>query len=336
MEIRNRILEKYTDYKFSIPLKGNERVFVKQGSYIKVGDKLFEGYNNVIKKTIYLPKAINCKIEDSFKYILRINGEYVDEGDILAQKVSTGGLTVTEAIASVSGILDLGRLSKGYIDIIGEEMSTTFESDFDGYINTINPNDGMVVTADATCIDVVATTKTESKYLGKLEILADGNSIVTEKVLDTDYSGKIVWVGPFLYDRIAFELFERGAVAILTYAISYSEFRNIGLPIAVLGGFGSVHCDPKFIERLIALKGRLTILDGTENQLFVISGYIKENERWFVDQYINQTVISRVQSSYGYIGKIVDIQGDSDYVYVDFDKKGKSLLHIGSLDFIDL
>ncbi|PKN03024.1 hypothetical protein CVU76_03295 [Candidatus Dojkabacteria bacterium HGW-Dojkabacteria-1] len=336
MEIRSRIFEKYTDYKFSIPLKGNEKVFVKQGSYVKIGDKLFEGYNSGIKKSIYLPKIINCKVEDSFKYISRINGEYVDEGDILAQKVSSGGLTVTEAVASVSGILDLSRISKGYMDILGEETSTIFESDFDGYINTINPNDGMVVTADATCIDAVATTKTESKYFGKLEILADGNSIVTEKILDTDYSGKIVWVGPVLYDRVAFELFERGAVAILTYAISYSEFRNIGLPVAVLGGFGSVHCDPKFIDRLITLKGRLTILDGIENQLFIISGDIKENRGWFVDQYINQTVISRAQSSYGYIGKIVDMQGDSGYVFVDFDKKGKSLLHIGSLDFIDL
>lgn len=336
MEIRSRLFEKYTDYKFSIPLVGNEKIFAKQGSYVKVGDKLFENSVSTIKKSIYLPKTLNCKLEECYKYVNRIDGEYVDEGEIIAQRVSSGGLTIVEVVTPVSGILDYSRVSKGYVDVLGEESSNTFNSDFDGYVNTVNPNDGMVITSTSLCIDVVATTKTENKFFGKLEILADGNSIVTEKMLESDYSGKIVWVGPFLYDQVAYELFERGAVAILTYAISFNEFRNIGLPIAVLGGFGSVHCDTKFINKLVTLNGRLVILDGTENQLFVIADSKESNKDWFVDQYINQLVISRVPSSYGYIGKIVEVQQDSDYVFVDFDKKGKSLLHIGALDFVDL
>jgi hypothetical protein len=334
MEVRSRIFEKYTDYKFSIPLLGNEKIFVKQGSYVKPGDRLFEGFNNTVKKSIYLPKILNSKIEDSYKYITRIDGEYIDGGDRIAQKVSKSGLTLVEAVSPDSGVVDLSRISKGYVDILGEENSTIFESDFDGYINIINPNDGMVITSDAVCVDAVASTKTENRYFGKLEILADGSSIVTEKILENDYRGKVVWVGPYLYDRVASELFERGAVAILTYAISYREFRNIGLPIAVLGGFGSVHCDTQFIQNLTSLKGKLTILDGIENQLFVISKMNKENRDWIVDQYIGQTVISRSLSSYGYIGRITDLEGE--YAFVDFNKKGKILVHIGSLDFIDL
>ena len=334
MEIRSRVFEKYTNYKFSIPMNGNEKVFVKQGSYISPGEKLFEGFNSVIKKSVYLPKAVNCRVEDSYKYITRIDGEYIDKGDRIAQQVSGTGLTITEAVAPDSGVVDLSRISKGYIDILGEEKSAVFESDFEGYINTINPNDGMVITSDAVCVDATAVTKSENRYFGKLEILADGRSIVTEKVLEDDYRGKIVWAGPYLYDKVAYELFERGAVAILTYAISYREFRSIGLPVAVLGGFGSVHCDTQFLERLISFKGKLTILDGIENQLFIISKIGKENRDWFIDQLIGQSVISRALSSYGYIGKIMDIQ--EEYMFVDFNGKGKSLVHIGSLDFIDL
>lgn len=334
MEVRSRIFEKYTDYKFSIPMSGNEKVFAKQGSYVKPGDKLFEGFSSSMKKSIFLPKILNCKVEDSYKYITRIDGEYIDKGDRLAQKVSKSGLTLVEVVSPDSGVVDFSRISKGYIDILGEEGSSVFESDFNGYINVINPNDGMVITADAMCIDAVASTKTEDRYFGKLEVLADGNSIVTEKILDDDYRGKIVWVGPYLYERVSSELFERGAVAILTYAMSYREFRGMGLPVAVLGGFGSVHCDVQFIQKLISLKGKLTILDGIENQLFVISSIDKENRDWIVDQYIGQQVISRAFSNYGYIGRITDLEGE--YAFVDFDKKGKTLIHIGSLDFIDL
>ena len=334
MEIRSRVFERYTDYKFSIPLKGNERVYTKPGSYVKPGDKLFEALDHTVKKSIYLPKVLNCKTEDCYKYITKIDGEYIDKGDRIAQMVSKSGLTFTEAIALDSGVIDFTRISKGYVDILGEQKGIVFESDFEGYINTIDPSDGLVVTADAVCVDAVAMTKTENRYFGKLEILADGNSIVTEKILEDDYRGKIVWVGPYLYDKVAYELFERGAVALLTYAISYKEFREMGLPIAVLGGFGSVHCDIQFINKLLSFKDRLIVLDGIENQIFVISKMEKENRDWFIDQYIGQTVISRALSSYGYIGKIVDIQGD--YIFVNFGKKGNLLLPLGSLDFIDL
>ncbi len=336
MEIRSRLLEKYTDYKFSIPLKGNEKVYAKQGSYVKVGDPLFESYISGVKKSIYLPNALRCKIDDCNKYINRVDGQYIEEGEVIAQKTSVGGLSIVEIVSPVTGILDLSRLSRGYIDILGEESGHILKSDFDGYVNVVNPNDGMVVTTNALCIDMVASTKTEEKFFGKLEILADGNSIVTGKILEDDYTGKIVWVGPYLYDQVAFELFEKGAVAVLTYSISYTEFREMRLPVAVLGGFGSVHCDPKFIQKLVSLKGRLVILDGQENQLFVISDSKQSNMDWFVDKYLGQQVISRASSSYGYIGKIADVQEDFDYVFVDFDKKGKSLLHIGDLDFIDL
>jgi hypothetical protein len=336
MEIRSRLFEKYPEYTFSIPLKGTEKIFVKKGSSIKEGTKLFESFDSSLKKSIYIPKTLNCKVENSSKYITKIDGEYVEEGEILAEKVSAGGLTVTEIVSPVSGILGLSRANSGYIDIFGEESNVIFESDFEGLVNDINPSDGLLITTNAVCVDAVATTKVDSKFFGKLEILEDGNSIVTEKILGDDYRGKIVWVGPYLYDRVAVELFERGAVAILTYAMSFNEFRNIGLPIGVLGGFGNVHCDPLFIKQLNTLKGKLVILDGQENQLFVIAKNDEKNNGWFVDNLINQQVISRAVSNYGYIGKILEIQEDSNYALVDYGKKGKSLTHIGSLDFIDL
>jgi hypothetical protein len=336
MEIRSRLFENYNDYKFSIPLNGTEKVYVKQGQSIKVGDKLFGRDDSTVKKSIYLPKNLNCRVEDCAKYITRIDGEYVEKGERLAQKLSKGGLAISELVTPVSGILDLSRISKGYVDISGEESEVIFESDFSGYVNLVDPNDGLVITSNAVCVDAVSTTKSESKFFGKLDILSDGNSIVTEKVLDQNYSGKIVWVGPYLYDRVAIELFERGAQALLTYAMSYTDFRNIGLPIAVLGGFGNVHCDVSFIKKLVTLKDRFTILDGMENQLFVVSDTGNKNLGWFVNQYVNQTVISRASSTFGYVGKVVELQEDSEYVVVDFGKKGKSLLHIGSLDFLDL
>ncbi len=335
MEIRSRIFEKYADYRFKIPLRDGDRAIVKEGK-VKIGDILLERSSSPLKKSLSVPKVLGCKNEECEKYVTRVNGEYVEEGEILAQRTSSGKLSVTELISPINGVLDLSRIKQGYIDILGEESVSTVKSDFVGTVETVNPVDGLVVTTDAIVIDGVVSSKNEDKFFGTLEILGDGNTILTEEGLEDDYRGKIVWVGPYLYNRVAIELFERGAVAVITYAMSYTEFRNIGLPVMILGGFGPVHCDLDFIKKFVSFKSKFAMLDTFENQLFILSDSEIKNRGWFVDQYINQTVISRSVSSYGYIGKILEYDQDSQNVLVDFKKRGTSLMNIGLLDFIDL
>ena len=335
MEIRSRIFEKYPNYKFKIPLKSTDRIIIGEGK-VSVGDTLFERVDTPLKKSLSVTKVLNCKNEECDKYMVKVNGEYLEEGEVVARKVSSGKLSVTELVSPINGILDLTRVKTGYIDILGEESASIIESDFDGYIESINPVDGLTIVTDAVCIDGVVTTKSDEKFFGKLEILGDGKTILTESSLEKDYSGKIVWVGPYLHNRVAVELFERGAIAIITYAMSYSEFRDIGLPIMILGGFGSVHCDGIFLNKFLQFKGKFIMLDSAENQLFILSKSDIQNTKWFVSLYNNQLVISRSVSTYGYIGKIMEFDSDSGNAFVDFGNKGKLLMNIGLLDFIDL
>ncbi len=335
MEIRNRIFERYPNYKFKIPLKNSDRIIIGEGK-VNIGDTLFERVDTPLKKSLSVTKILNCKNEECEKYVVRVDGEYLEEGEIIAQKTSSGKLSVTELVAPTNGILDLTRVKMGYVDILGEESTSIVESDFSGFVDTINPVDGLVVVTDAVCVDGVVTTKSDEKFFGKLEILGDGKTILKESSLDDDYSGKIVWVGPYLYNRVAIELFERGAVAVITYAMSYSEFREIGLPIMILGGFGSVHCDNMFLDKLLKFKGKFVMFDSVENQLFILSESDIQNNKWFVNLYTNQLVISRSISTYGYIGKVIDFDNESNNAFVDFGNKGKLLMNIGLLDFIDL
>ncbi len=335
MEIRSRIFEKYPNYRFKIPIKNTDRIIAKEGD-INIGDTLFERVDTPLKKSISVTKILKCKNDECERYINRVDGEYIEEGEVIAKRTTSGKLSVIELVSPVSGILDMNRIKMGYIDILGEESVSIVKSDFTGYIETINPVDGLVVVTDAVCVDGVVTTKIEDKFFGKLEVLGDGRSILKESSLDADYSGKIVWVGPYLYNKVAVELFERGAVAVITYAMSYSEFRDVGLPIMVLGGFGSVHCDSVFLNKFLEFKNKFVMLDSLENQLFILSSSNIESKGWFVNVYNNQLVISRSQSSYGYIGKVIEFDQDSGNVFVDFGNKGKSLMNIGLLDFIDL
>lgn len=335
MEIRSRIFEKYENYRFKIPLRNTDRVVIGEGR-VNIGDTLLERVETPLKKSLSVTKVLKCKNEECESYIVRVDGEYIEEGEIIASKTSSGKLSVVELISPINGILDLNRIKMGYVDILGEESSSVIKSDFSGYVETVNPIDGLVVVTDAVCVDGVVTTKSDDKFFGKLDVLGDGRSILKESSLESDYTGKIVWVGPYLYNKVAIELFERGAVAVITYAMAYSEFREIGLPIMILGGFGSVHCDNVFVNKLLEFKDKFVMLDSSENQLFILSSSNIENKGWFVNIYVNQLVISRSSSTYGYIGKIMEYDQDSNNVFVDFGNKGKLLMNIGLLDFIDL
>ncbi len=335
MEIRSRIFEKYENYRFKIPLRNTDRVVIGEGR-VNIGDTLLERVETPLKKSLSVTKVLKCKNEECESYIVRVDGEYIEEGEIIASKTSSGKLSVVELISPINGILDLNRIKMGYVDILGEESSSVIKSDFSGYVETVNPIDGLVVVTDAVCVDGVVTTKSDDKFFGKLDVLGDGRSILKESSLESDYTGKIVWVGPYLYNKVAIELFERGAVAVITYAMAYSEFRDIGLPIMILGGFGSVHCDNVFVNKLLEFKDKFVMLDSSENQLFILSSSNIENKGWFVNIYVNQLVISRSSSTYGYIGKIMEYDQDSNNVFVDFGNKGKLLMNIGLLDFIDL
>ncbi len=118
--------------------------------------------------------------------------------------------------------------------------------------------------------------------------------------------------------------------------MSYTEFRETGLPVMILGGFGPVHCDVEFLNRFLTFDGKFLILDMSENQIFILSGGNIKNKEWFVTQYVRQSVISRVTSTYGYIGQVIDYDQDSKNLLIDFGKKGTSLMNIGMVDFIDL
>jgi hypothetical protein len=268
------------------------------------------------------------------KYISCINGSYVSQGEVLAQKAAPGGLTIKQIVAKEEGIVDLERLDKGFIDILAEEQDQTVESNFSGLVNEALPGSHILISSPASALDLAATTLFEDTIFGNMQFLNSENKVISE-LPDIDLKNKIVWVGSYLPINLALKTFQKGAQAILTYSMEYEDFKNLGLPIGVIEGFGKIHCDEKFLKELYKLDKKFVVLDSKENQLFAAKKEQKESREsgFFVKELLGSQVISRHSSHYGYIGTIVQIN-DLNYVTVDFGESGKSIVDLGSLDFI--
>jgi hypothetical protein len=336
MLIKAKILEHYNNYNFKIPLTGGERIYIKNQQKITSGETLFSKTDNRIKESYFLVDELGCKSSDCLRYISCINGSYVDKGEVLAEKSTKNGLTVKQIVSGVSGIVDLERIKRGFIDILAEEEEITVKSNFSGTVTDVLPGDHININSPASVLDLSAATLFEEKIFGRMVFLNKEASIMSD-IPDVDLKNKIVWSGSYLPLTLAFKIFKKGARAILTYCMEYQDFKDLGLPIGVIEGFGKIHCDDLFLKELYKLEDRFVVLDNVEKQLFAAKEQQKEqsDREFFVKELLGAQVISRHSAHYGYIGNIVQIN-DLNYVTVDFDKSGKSIVDLGSLDFIAL
>lgn len=336
MLIKANIFEHYNTYNFSIPLKGGENIKVKNWANVSPGDLLFTKEENRIKESYFLIEEFNCKLKDCPQYVKCIEGSYIEKGEILAQKKIKNGLTVKQIISGESGIVDLDRLKEGFIDILSEEERTEVHSQFRGIIKDILPGSYIQIQSCVSALDLVGTTHFEEKIFGEVVLLTKDEQITTT-IPDINLKDKIVWAGPYLPNNLALKIFKKGAIAIIAYCMEYEDFKNFKLPIAVIEGFGNIHCSEKILKEILKLKGKFAIVDPGEDQLFVIKDKQNKsaNDSYFVKELLGATVISRHSAHYGYIGTVVQVN-ELNYVTVDFGKSGKSIVDLGSLDFITL
>jgi hypothetical protein len=336
MLIKAKIFEHYNRYNFKIPLTGGERLYVKNQQEITTNDSLFSKSENQIKGSYFLVDELNCGPSECSEYISCIDGEYIDKGAVLAEKQMSKGLSVKRVLSKEAGVVDLERIEQGFIDILGEEEQVTVNSKFKGIVIDILPGSHIAIQSPASALDLAATTHFKKKLFGDIEILNKESKVISD-IPKVNLKGKIVWVGPYLPINLALQAFQRGARGVLAYSMEYDDFKGLGLPIGIIEGFGKIHCDEKFLKEFYKIDGKFAVIDSEEDQLFVAKERQTEQtpKEFFVRELLGAQVISRHSSHYGYIGTIIQIN-DLNYVTVDFGTSGKSIVDLGSLDFISM
>lgn len=335
MILRHRLLENYEEYTFKIPVSSRDRVLVKGGDRVEEGTEIFLRKGNYVRHSFFLPDQLNCSIQNIPDCIACIDGELIGEGDILAEKVVSGGLTVKRLIAPSSGIVDLTRARHGYIDILGEEQESLVKSTFDADIVDVNPLDGITFKTSALALDLISISNTQSITLaGEFKTINTGKDVKL-KGEDTSYEDKIVFVGKHLHHGLLKDLFEKGAKFVLTYSMDYQDYRNQGLPIGIIGGFGEIFSGEKFLQELSALEGCYAIVDFEECQVFFLKDTKKlgKKESVFVKNLVGSKIVSRASGSYGMNGEIVEVEG-SGYATVEWENGGRSIVSLGSMEFV--
>lgn len=344
MIIRHELITKYDSYIFKIPYGVRDKVMVKVGEMVKPGDNLVERKNNSKAYSLFVPNQLEISIKEIPKYLMCIDGEFVNEGDVLVEKPNQGGLTVAKLIAPVEGVVDLERIGSGYLDILGEEGESVSKSTFTGKVIDVNLVDGIVFESSASAMDIKILSKMyqkgePEKIIGEFVVVGDGSSLQLKADDNTDYANKIVFAGKYLHTSLLQDLFERGASFVLAYSMEYPDFRKQTLPIGLLGGFGEISCSNSIMSLLSARNGDLCSIDLDESQIFFLSDRKEKAEKKdssFVQNAVGSTIRSLSPANYSMLGKVSGIEEDRAYISVEWENGAKGLIEIGSVEFVSL
>lgn len=343
MIVRRKIFEKYKDYRFSIPYQSGDKINVKVGQSIKKGEEILTKSGSHITHSFYLPEEIDVQVSKLKEHINCIDGELVEKGDVLVERVMPGGLSVKKVVSPVQGVVDLSRLRSGYLDILGEEEETIVKSSFEGIVEGIDPIDGINVISDSYALDLLSISdannrsKKHRRIVGEFTVIGNGRDLVL-KADEESYRDKVVFTGKYLHPELLYDLFQKGALFVLTYSMDYIDFRKQGLPVGIVGGFGEIYSSKGITELISSMGGVFVIVDYDESQIFFITNNktYTTREELFVKTAVGSKVISRALSNYGMLGKVVGVEEESNYINVEWESGQRTIINIGSVEFVSI
>lgn len=337
MILKHKLFEKYEEYVFKISARRGDRVLVNVGETVKEGTEILIKRGNNVKNSFFLPSQIGCKKEEVEKNLTCMDGEYVEKGSILAEKVSMGGLTIKRLVSPIEGVVDMSRIGMGYLDLLGEEQEDVVKSTFNGVVESINPIDGVTIKTSAYALDLVAISNVQedSRYIvGEFVSLGTGNDVIL-KSEGENLQDKIVFAGKRLHPDLLRDIFEKGAKFVLSYSMDYQSFRNQGLPIGLIGGFGEIYSPKEMIERITKKSHTFAVVDVNESQIFFLGGSIKEGikDSLFVQNAVGRKIISHALGNYGMLGEVNGVEEDT-YISVKWENGASSIINVGSVEFV--
>lgn len=327
------------DIDLRIPLPGNNTLYVEVGDTVNPEDKLFRTEYKKIVSSYHLPSLLGVKTEKVKEYVGRINGEYISQGDLLAERLLSGGLVSKRILAGSDGIVSLLRLGSGYIDILAESEDKLITSPVRATVKEITLNNYIALSAFAIgCACIIsknlerARSSLTDQICGELEIIGTGDSVYTDKDLKENYSGKVVFAGRYLPLDLLVKIYERDCALVLTYSMDYLDYKKTEMPVVVVGGFGQITLPKEFVAFIRKCVGKqLVVSDSEETYLYFISDEPTQSARaesFFIPQISKGDFIQSLEgSSFGSTGEVlsVDPEESVDYIVVK-DLRGKTFL----------
>jgi hypothetical protein len=337
------------DQKFPIKFRGEGVCPVKANDKVTPSTVLFEGSETNILQSIDLPKELAISPDKARKYILKSEGEIVEEGDILARRTVSLGIMEKLVRSKFEGKISFERVDKGILDIMAPSRESVMTAGMYGRVAHVmpsvkNPYSEVILKVDG--LEVNAAIAFGEKVSANLAVLKDGNSVYTASDVTESFKGKIVVAGRHLNIKLYEALIEAGVKGIIAGGVvsqGFNSIREKSVPTAILEGWGIIPINNVVIEMLRSYENAPVFIDSAKNKIFVYpagdgedlsKNYLDNNFLYKLSDDLPDIVEAcedmKVQiwdePFWGYSGKITDVLKNDDLINVELSTGSKVLV----------
>ncbi|MCC7290189.1 hypothetical protein IT417_02995 [bacterium] len=337
MKIIKPFIQRVSGHQFLLPFEGKCKVKVSKGDKVRRNDLLFEKSYKKILQSYSVMKELGVEGKNAREFVVRLNGEFVVKGEVLAERITKAGLVVKKIYATGDGIVSFERIDQGYIDLLAEHSDEEVYAQIRGEVVDIDLNRGITIESEAFYVDIAFGHLSEQTYAsGEFVVIDKGDSVYTSRDLKEDYSGKIVFAGRFVYSKLVSEILEKDALAVIVWATDYVDYELYNGKLVVLGGFGQIAYDFAISHAISSMNG--TLVHISEGKLFWsdVGQYLIKDDFEHITHELKVNDLVRVIDVEGYagIGKVVDTSNEPGYYTVLLSNGQRKLLANECLEII--
>jgi hypothetical protein len=257
-----------------LPLHG--QVLVKMGDRVKAEAVVAKTELPGNVQTINVANKLSLLPEDIHGHMLFKVGEWVEEGQIIAQSKSFFGLFKSHCKMPASGTIESVSNITGQVIVREKAIPVEVHAYLDGDIVEIYEGEGVMVRTTATYVQGIFGVGGEA--VGMLDVIAERpDEVLSPEKLSPSHKGKVLVGGSLVTIEAVNRARELGVKALIAGGIGDSDLRtilgydlgvaitgseDIGVTVVVTEGFGKMTMARRTFDLLASRKGMKTSVSG--------------------------------------------------------------------------
>jgi hypothetical protein len=348
--LKDPLIRYRKNQEFPLRFMGDGVSPVKPHDKVNPSTVVFEGMATNILQSIDLNKELSLSTKKKVKkFLLKSEGEIVEEGDVLAKRSVSFGIAERIVKSKYEGKVSCNRIDQGVVDIMAPSIESVVTADMYGRVAHIMPSAGKIYKEIVLSVDGLEFRPElfgGGDVSGHLHLLKEGNSIYRPSDVDDNCKQKIVVAGRLLNLKLYEALVSAGALGVIVGGVGYEDYDIIkqkAIPIAVTEGWGAIPINDILMNILQKYNGTPVYIDRSNNLLFIYpkgdffefssleeKGELKymssEKAGELVDLEIGHKVQIWDAPFWGYVGNVIDILESENLVNVELSNGRKALL----------
>ena len=257
-----------------LPLNGE--VLVKAGDRVKAEDVVARTELPGNVQTINVANKLSILPEDIERHMLAKVGQWVDEGQFMAESKSFFGLFKSHCKMPVPGTIESVSDITGQVIVREKAIPVEVNAYVDGEVVEVYENEGVLVRTDATYVQGIFGIGGEA--IGRLEIVGErADQVLEPSLIKPEHQDRILLGGSLVTIEALRRAAEVGARGVIVGGIGDADLRtilgydlgvaitgseDIGLSVVVTEGFGEMTMAERTFALLASRSGLKASLSG--------------------------------------------------------------------------